>query len=528
MTQPTALGSLMLAFEGTTLPEDALARLRSAPSAGVTLFRSLNVETPGQVRELAASIQRAAGGSDARRGPALVAADQEGGQLLALGAGATPFAGAMALGAAGDPALAERVARAVGLECAAMGVNVVYGPVCDLATNPANPAIGIRSFGDDPTAVGALVAATVRGLQSSGVAAALKHFPGLGDVAADSHHALPVLEADVARLEGRELAPFRAGIGAGARVVMSAHLAVPGLTGDAALPATLSRAVMTGLLRDRLGFDRVSITDALDMGALGDGSGQGAAAAAALDAGIDLLLTAADPVARARIERGIAGAVADARSTDRVAALRAWLAGFEQPELGVVGCDDHRALARELATRSLTLVRDEDGLLPLRVRSGARLAAIQPRPTDQTPADTSASVAPGLASALRGRFERVDQFVVDHAPSRAAIAAAREAVRDHDAIVLGTTAAFIEPAQAALAEAILDLGRPTVTVSLRTPFDLAAYPAAGCHVAAYGILGPTLVGLAAALAGDAPFTGRLPAAIPGLYPTGHGLTALPA
>ena len=531
-----ALGSLMLAFEGTTLPGDAVSRLRTAPSAGVTLFRYLNVEGPSQVRALTAAIQRASAGSRPDGGPALVAADQEGGQFLALGDGPTPFAGAMALGATGDPVLAERVARAVGLECAAMGVNLVYAPVCDLATNPSNPAIGIRSFGDDPAAVGELVAATVRGLQSAGVAAALKHFPGLGDVATDSHHQLPVLDADDRRLDERELVPFRAGIGAGARVVMSAHVAVPGLTSDVALPSTLSRDVMTGLLRERLGFAGVSITDALDMGALDQGPNQVLDVLAAIRAGIDLLLTTVDPIARKRIEsglghaasRGLIDEVDRSSSAMRVAALREWLAGFDQPDLAVVGCADHLALARELAARSLTLVRDDDGLLPLRPAPGSRIAAIQPRPADQTPADTSSSVAPGLATALRSRFERVDEFIVDQAPSAQEIAAVRDAVRDHEVLVLGTTAAFIEPAQAALAAALLGLDRPTVTVALRTPFDLAAYPAARCHVATYGILPLSLDALANALAGDATFPGRLPAAVPGLHRTGHGRAPLPA
>jgi beta-N-acetylhexosaminidase len=515
----------MLAFDGLTLPGDVGTRLATAPAAGVTLFRFSNVGSPAQVRDLTAAIQAAADR------PLLVAADQEGGQLLGLGEGTTPFAGNMALGAAADPGLAERVGRAIGLECRAMGVNVAYAPVCDLATNPRNPAIGIRSFGDDPRAVGELVAATVRGLQSAGVAAALKHFPGIGDVAADSHLGLPLVDADEAQLAARELVPFRAGIEAGARVVMSAHLAVPRLTGDPDLPSTLSRRVMTRLLRDELGFDGVSITDALDMQALAQGSNQILDVLAALRAGVDLLLTAPDAGARGRIESGLVHAAArglldpndSARSGARVDRLRDWLAGFDQQSLDVIGGAEHRALARELAARSLTLVRDDDGLLPLRLPTGARIAAIQPRPTDQTPADTSSTIPPGLAAALRERFAVVDELVVDHVPSAGGIAAAREAVRDHDAIVVGTTAALLVPGQADLVNAVLDLGRPTVTVALRTPFDLAAYPAARCHVAAYGILPPTLAALADALAGVTGFPGRLPAAVPGLHPTGHGL-----
>jgi beta-N-acetylhexosaminidase len=312
---------------------------------------------------------------------------------------------------------------------------------------------------------------------------------------------------------------------------MSAHLAVPRLTGEPDLPSTLSRRVMTGLLRDELGFDGVSITDALDMGAIAQGPELVLDVLAALGAGVDLLMTAPDPAARIRIEGGLAHAAsrglvdADgaARSASRVAALLAWLAGFDQPGLEVVGSAAHLALADELAARSMTLVRDDEGLLPLRLAAGGRLLAIQPRPADQTPADTTSTVAPGLAAALRERFGAVDELVVEHAPSPAEIAAARDAARDHDLVVVGTSAAFLEPAQADLVGAVLSAGRPTVTVALRTPFDLSAYPASRCHVAAYGVLPPTLRALAAALAGEAPFPGRLPAAIPGLHPTGHGL-----
>ena len=543
----TVIGSLMLAFDGLEVPADVAERLARAPAAGVTLFRFSNVADPGQIRSLTAAIQAAAAGGRvataaghvaatdrggaARDLPILIAADQEGGQLIGLGDGTTPFAGNMALGAAGDPELTERVWRAMGLELRALGVTVDYGPVCDLATNPANPAIGIRSFGDDPQAVGELVAAAVRGLQSAGVAAALKHFPGLGDVASDSHHELPLLAADRGSLESGELVPFRAGIVAGARIVMSAHLAVPALTGDPQLPSTLAPAVMNGLLRGELGFDGVSITDALDMRALAQGLNQVLDVLAALRAGVDLLLTAPDPEARARIEaglrhaaaRGLIDTAAARASAGRVRALRGWLAGFDQPELAVVGGAAHAALADELAARALTLVRDDEGLLPLALDPTDRIAAIMPTPTDQTPADTSSTVRAGLAAALRAHHQAVDEIIVDYAPSADDIAAVRDRVRDHALVVVGTTAATAERGQAALVEALLAAGPPVLTVALRTPFDLAAYPASRVHASSYGLLRPSLEALGAALFGRAAFPGRLPVAIPGLHPTGHGL-----
>ncbi len=521
-----ALGSLMLAFDGTQLPVHVAERLAAAPAAGVTLFRHFNVESTAQLRALADALQVAARPWLAD-GPLLVAADEEGGQLRALGDLVTPFAGNMALGAIGDAGFAERVGRAVGVELRALGVNVCYGPVCDLAIDPLNDAVGIRSFGDDPSSVGQLVAATVRGLQSAGVAAALKHFPGLGGVSADTHDTLARLDVDAGLLGDRELVPFRAGIAAGARLVMSAHLAVPSVTGDPALPATLSRRVMTELLRGELGFDGVSITDALDMRALAQGPNQVLDVLAARRAGVDLLLTAPDADARLRIESGLAhaagrGLVDEAvagASERRLRELRRWLASA--PEVERV--EDHAALAAELARRSITLVRNAHGVLPLRFGAGVRIAAIMPVPTDMTPADTSSTVAPGLAAALRAAGLEVDPVVVPHAPARGDIAAALAAAERSTHVVVGTTAALREPAQAGLVDALIGSGRPVVTVSLRSPFDLAAYPRAATHVAAYGLLPPTLAALADALVGRTGFSGRLPAGIPGLHGTGHGI-----
>src|SRR4029079_9190547 len=197
-------------------------------AAGVTLFMAVNVMRPAQVRELTAAVQRAGGGTD---GPLLIAADQEGGQLNALGAEATQFAGNMALGAVDDDLLTERVGAAIGREARALGINVVYAPVLDLASEPGNSAMGIRSFGDDPGAVARPGAAMVRGLQSAGVAASVKHFPGLGAVDQDTHYRLGVVHGSAADLDRNELAPFRAGIAAGARPGMAAHCPRPGLTG---------------------------------------------------------------------------------------------------------------------------------------------------------------------------------------------------------------------------------------------------------------------------------------------------------
>jgi beta-N-acetylhexosaminidase len=522
---------MMIAFAGRELPDDVARAIGERPIAGVTLFYEHNVGSVAQVRDLTAQLQTAA--RAAGYGPLLIAADQEGGQLIALGDETTQFAGPMAIGAAGSPELAERVARATALELRAVGVNVNYAPCCDLATNPANAALGIRSFGDDPETAGELVAATVRGLQAEGVAATLKHFPGAGDIDVDTHHALATVEADTDTLLSRELSPFRAGIDAGAHVVMAGHFALPAFDGEAPLPASLSRAVITDLLREEMGFEGLAITDALDMRALAQGAAQVVDVIMAVRAGEDLLLGTADAELIARMEEGLSQAELrgltdrSARETTerRLRAIRAWLSAFDQPDLEIVGCPEHQALAAELAGRSITLVRNDDRLLPLRLSDAERVAVIQPQPTNMTPADTSAKVPPLLAEAIRTRHRATDSFVVEHSPSDSEIHSLCARLADHDVIILGTTGTNLVPAQAALAGAVLALGKPTINVALRTPWDITTYPAARTYVCSYGILRPTIEALAGALFGEQPFAGHLPVEISGLHDRGHGLTS---
>lgn len=522
------LARLMIAFAGAELPPAAARRINVGGVAGVTLFRALNVVDPPQIRRLTAEIQEA---RPAGAPPLLVAADQEGGQLIGLGDGTTPFAGAMAIGATGDEALAERVGRATARELLALGVNVDYAPVCDIANNPANPTLGIRCFGDDPEAVGRLAAATVRGLQGEGVAATAKHFPGAGDTATDPHHELPLVARTTAELAGRELVPFRAALAAGVRLVMTGHLALPGGTDDP--PTSLSAAVLRDLLRGQLRFDGVTVTDALDMHALAQGSAQIVDAVAALRAGEDVLLGKSDESSLERLEagltqaqrRGLIDADDDAAAKGRLTELRHWLGRSEQPPLDVVGSAEHQALAAELARRSITLVRNDDGLLPLRPAADARIAVIQSMPADLTPADTSSAVPPLLARALRRRLPGVEEIILPATPADADITGLGERLAPFDLVVVGTVAAHLQPAQAKLAAAVLAAGRPAVTVALRTPWDLLAYPFARTHVCSYGILPPSMEALAAALLGEAQFVGRLPVEISGLHPRGHGLAA---
>ncbi len=214
---------------------------------------------------------------------------------MAVGEGTTQLPGNMALGATGSAELARKAGEVLGQELAAMGINVNYAPSCDVNINPQNPVIGIRSFGENPEDVARLAGAMIEGIQSQGVAATAKHFPGHGDTAGDSHHGLPSVPHNIERLEQVEFPPFRAAIDADVKLMMTAHLALPALDGPDAPPATLSRRILHGLLREELGFEGVIVTDAMDMGAIRQGKALGEDAVRAVAAGADLLLLTSNP-----------------------------------------------------------------------------------------------------------------------------------------------------------------------------------------------------------------------------------------
>ncbi|ASW53909.1 glycoside hydrolase family 3 N-terminal domain-containing protein [Plantactinospora sp. KBS50] len=320
-----ALRTLLAAFTGTEPPAWAL-ELTGQGLAGFTLF-GRNVADPRQVAACTAALRSA-------RPDVLIAIDEEGGDVTRLAhAVGSPYPGNAALGAVDDVTATERVYRAIGLELAALGVTIDFAPTVDVNSADDNPIIGTRSFGADPARVAAHAAAAVTGLQSTGVVACAKHFPGHGATVADSHHELPTVDVPVDLLRRRDLPPFAAVIGAGARAVMTAHIRVPALTGE--LPATFSRSVLHDLLRIEYGFAGTIITDALEMkGASLAAGGTAAAAVRALAAGADLLCIGsevdADLVERVAAE--IVAALGDGRlpvarleeAAGRAAALATW------------------------------------------------------------------------------------------------------------------------------------------------------------------------------------------------------------
>lgn len=514
---------LMLAFEGTEVPDWLQKRLQESPPAGVTLFREWNMESPEQVAELTSTLQEL----NSSPLPLLIAVDQEGGQLIGL-PGSTPFAGNMAIAATRDADLAGAVAVNMGDELAAVGINVNYAPVADVATQPDNPSLGVRSFGEDPEEVARFVRAMVTGFSEAGVLSTAKHFPGKGEARVDPHYELPLLDLDRKRLDAVELPPFRAAFEAGAGLLMMGHYLVPSLTGSRDLPVSASEKGIDGFVRAKLGFDGLVITDALDMGALDQGPAQVVEIITMMRGGTDLLLCMPDPELQERVrtavERGASrGLIPEATlstSRQRIERLRK---SIPEPRLRpeLVGADRHLGLAAELAEKSVTVARNDEGLLPLQLEATTRILSLEPEPTNVTPADTTALYPAGLAEALRAHHESVTEIVYPHEPQRPDIDSAVNALRDHDLAVIGTVTATA--GQAEMVRALLATGKPLVTVALRTPYDLASYPEARTHLCTYSGHRPSLVALANVLFRGNGDYGVLPASIPGLYPRGHGL-----
>jgi len=522
MTLEQAVGQqFLLTFEGKEAPpEQFLEALRRQHVGGVVLFRHKNMGSLAELRRLTQVLQHAA--AESGRPPLLIAADQEGGQLIAVEQ-TTPFPGNMALGAAGSDKLAYKVGRAIGKELSAVGINVDFAPVCDVNSNPLNPVIGTRSFGEDPKLVARLGVALIRGLQSAGIAATAKHFPGHGDTASDSHHNAPVVRRDAQRIRSVELVPFRAAVNSGVRLVMTAHIVVPALNGGSnELPATLSPRILRDLLRRKMRFNGVVVSDALDMHAMEQGHGYVAETMAAVAAGIDLLLfnhdlsrvePACSNLAQAA-RRGLLSANEIHASARRIMALKNWIKRQPREPLSRIGCGEHMLLAQEVARKSITLVRDTAGQLPLAIAPEEKIAVAIPRPQDLTPADTSSYVKPALGDALRRYHPRVDEFSFAMSPAAEEIGALSERLAKYDIVVLGTINATAHPGQAELVKKLIRQGARLITVALRMPYDLAAYPAASTYVCAYSILPPAMEALAEALFGRVPFAGTLPVSIP--------------
>ncbi|WP_018653417.1 glycoside hydrolase family 3 protein [Actinomadura flavalba] len=461
---------------------DARAKITKYHVGGLIYFPG-DLKTPEQTARLSNTLQKAA------KTPLLLAVDEEQG-IVTRAPYLTRFPGNMALGASGRADDARTAARVTATELRAVGINQDYAPVADVNVNPANPVIGVRSFGADPARVSALLGPAIAGFQEGGVAATAKHFPGHGNTATDSHTGLPVINVTPERWERIDAPPFRAAIAAGVDAIMSAHIVVPKLDGSGD-PSTLSKKVLTGLLRERLGFTGVIVTDSLQMAGARAKYGDGETAVRAVRAGADqLLMPPSLPKAYNAVLKAVRnGRISQARLDESVTRIlkmkqRRGLYGNTQVDpakaASIVGTAEHKRAARTVAENAVTLVRNTGGVLPLR--------------------DRKVFVTGPLSAALR------------------------EALTAQGVRTVGTaSAADVTVVTARDSAPVVPSGRPAIVVALGRPYDLNRAAGAKALVATYSPRPVALHAAARVLAGKVKPTAKLPVPVAGHKP-GYGLT----
>ncbi|MGW2044347.1 glycoside hydrolase family 3 protein [Streptomyces sp. NPDC001858] len=525
-----------LAQFGVRTAAELIARYRLG---GIIYFAwAHNTRDPQQIAALSNGIQRAS--LQQPRGlPALISTDQEHGAVCRVGRPATLLPGAMAIGAGGSRADARTLGRLAGVELRAMGIRQNYSPVADVNVNPANPVIGIRSFGADPKAVAGLVAAETEGYQAAGIAATAKHFPGHGDTAVDSHYGFPVITHTREEWETLDAEPFRAAIAADIDSLMTAHILVPSLD-DSGDPATLSRPIVTGILREQLGYDGVVVTDALDMAGVRTKYGDDRVPVLALQAGVDQLLNPPklDVAWNAVLKAVQDGELSEQRLDEavlRILRLKARLGLFDEPyvdenEIGrTVGTPAHLATADRLAARTTTLLVNEGPVLPLSPGAHPRLLVVGVDPA--SPTGTTGPPTGVLAAALIELGFQATALTTGSAPSAEKIAQAVAAADAVDAVVVTTSNVTATSAQRTLVERLTATGLPVVAVAIRNPYDIAQLPSVKAFLAAYSWTDVEVRAAARVIAGKAAPHGKLPVPVRRandptqvLYPIGHGLS----
>lgn len=504
---------------------------------GVILFRE-NVVTTEQTARLVHDYQQA---SD--KYGLIVSIDQEGGIVTRLQSG-TDMPGNMALGAARSEETAYKVGRAIGEELAALGINMNFAPSLDVNNNPDNPVIGVRSFGEDPELAASLGVAYTKGLQSAEIAATAKHFPGHGDTATDSHLGLPEVPYDMDRLKKVELYPFQKAMDAGIDAVMTAHVTFPKI--DPAqvvskkdgtninLPATLSRKVLTDLMREEMGFQGIITTDALNMQAIGDHFGPVEAVIRAVNAGTDIVLM---PVGLESVANGLYEAIRSGEITEKriEASVRRILAlklerGIMKEEaprpleektrnaLAVVGSPEHKQIEKEAAEKSVTLVKNNQ-ILPLKAEKSDLIAVIGDTYADE------------LFQAISARHPNAVLIKSGQPLSESQL----EEVKRAKAVIAGTVTANVagrSPASGQMKlvnQLVKELDIPVIAIGIRNPYDIMAYPEVDAYLAQYSFRTASFHAASAIIFGKASPSGKLPVTIPSagggvLYPFGHGLT----
>ncbi|WP_239615087.1 beta-N-acetylhexosaminidase [Cohnella mopanensis] len=475
---------MMAGFDGPRLDEAFINLVKTWKIGNVILF-AWNITDKEQLRELCQEIQQLV--LEETGQPAFIAIDQEGGAVSRLPGDATRIPGAMAIAATGDPDNAYAAGRITALELRALGVNFNLSPVLDVNSNDANPVIGVRSYGEKPETVIRFALPMMRGLEDGGALSCGKHFPGHGDTSVDSHLALPVVDKTMDELRRIELAPFQAAVEAGIPAIMSSHIVFPQL--DPELPATMSRKILTGLLREEMGFQGLIMTDCMEMKAIQHSFGTVKGTVEAAKAGADLLLVshtaslaaASAQAIREALEAGEIDQAEWERSLERISALKKKYLNRPADNPSIVGCSAHAEENRKLLERTLTPIRMSGGQFPPLGDSPYFIGCAIFRATKVSNlADDPLTFPAYMAEKLGGRAE-----VTPSNPTEDEIAAIVARTTGASCIVIGTYNGHLNQGQLELVNRLASQGVPVIAVALRNPYDLRHLNPAIWSLAAY-------------------------------------------
>lgn len=514
---------LVVGFDGKTIPKHMKEMIHDYHIGGIILF-SRNIGTPREVLQLTTALQKEAKQAGYQQ-PLFICIDQENGIVRRLGEGTTAFPGAMALGATHQVENAYHVGVATGKELKALGINWNLSPVVDVNNNPRNPVIGVRSFGESPEQVAMFGEAAMKGMQAAGVITTLKHFPGYGDMGVDPHMDLPVIPHNKKRLDEVELYPFKKNIQAGADTVMSAHVYFPSIDDEAGLPATLSKKVITGLLREELEFDGVVTTDCMEMNAISQGIGTEKGAVRAIEAGIDLIMISHTYKTQIRaIEKIFSAAEQDKsvmhaveQANKRIQRLKAAYLQWEDVHLldtppavaAFVGGEGHEKLAASVFRESVTIVNNED-LLPLNSSSTCKIMVITSGDEAKTKVEDKKHNNFSWSSAIEAYHNNFDVQPFSGDASNEYIEAIAHKAKDYDYVIIGTSGLSTESKQIELVQRIQEIGIPIIVIAMKSPYDIALLPKVSAFICTYEPTATAIQIAVSALFGKEQVKGALP------------------
>ena len=479
----------MVGFDALTVNEHITRMILQYHVGGIILFRR-NVQTPEQVARLCRDLQEInATISDI---PLLISIDQEGGMVMRVEHGVTPIPSAMAFQEAGSIADCEQLSHISAEEMRQIGINMNLAPVLDVNNNPLNPVIGVRAFGEDPATVINYGMAAMRGIQSSGLVATVKHFPGHGDTSTDSHYAMPLVPHDRQRLDAMELPPFKAAIAQGVHAIMTAHVVFPAIESEPNLPATLSKAVLTDLLRHEMRFNGVIITDCLEMAAISEGVGVAKGAVATLQAGADIVLVShLEERQKAAIEAVISAVESGSidrneidLSVQRVQQLKLQRAVSAWRDLPKIPQGLMQPAAMQLAHKvQQAALRVKGNFRPLPAELPVTLITVEMR--SRTEVDEVGSAArSSMLSALQEAGRQVREYTLPFDATEQEVTDAVAYARDAQQIVVQTYNAVLAPGQQRL---LAELPHEKLwLVAGRLPYDLDLAPNAQGRLASFG------------------------------------------